>query len=513
MLFFNFNLGWGDISLHGSTQIPTPNIDLLASSGILLTNYYVSPICSPSRSALLTGLNPIRTGMQVGVIAAPEPYGLPLNYPTMGQYFQKINYQTHVVGKWHQGYFQSEYLPTNRGFDTFFGYVNGHSNYYTRETFERNFTGYDFYEMESPGNLSRYNGIYATDMYTDRAVEIIQKNNNLSKPWLIYLAQISVHSGEYWDPIQPPNRHKNIYPYIHDEKRRLFAGMVAALDESIGKIFQTLNDTNQLDNTIIVFSSDNGGATGTKNGIHIDNSQGSNWPLRGSKYSLWEGGIRANAFLWSKQLKPRFSNQLMHITDILPTLYTAAGGNVHILGNIDGISQWEKLKNDNNESNDDYEIRQHLLHNIDHEKHFWAVRYYNFKLKNGTWDENYGNWYEAPGQLSEHPTNGICYNCTNVYRILKQHGFQPNPKKFQVNCNRKENPLIDCPINEMCLYDIKQDPCELTNLAPEYSELTRKIYNEIYQHYNRQYSKPVNQPVDPEADPKRHGGFWRPWKD
>ncbi|CAG2103240.1 unnamed protein product, partial [Medioppia subpectinata] len=124
--------GWGDVGLHGSNQIQTPNIDLLASNGIILNNYYVSPLCSPSRSALMTGYHPIHTGFQHSVIHNAQPWGLPLKFKILPQYLRPLGYETHIVGKWHLGFFKKDYLPTNRGFDSHFGFWSGHTDYYDR---------------------------------------------------------------------------------------------------------------------------------------------------------------------------------------------------------------------------------------------------------------------------------------------------------------------------------------------------------------------------------------------
>src|SRR5699024_187938 len=138
---------------------------------------------------LLTGLHPIRTGMQVGVMHADTPYGLNTNLTTIGDHFRALGYQTHLVGKWHQGFFLTEYMPTRRGFDSHFGYMTGHSDYFSRISATARFWGHDLYENLTPANLSKYAGQYSTDMYTDRVVELIDREKNATKPWLIYMAQ------------------------------------------------------------------------------------------------------------------------------------------------------------------------------------------------------------------------------------------------------------------------------------------------------------------------------------
>lgn len=130
------DLGWGDVSFHGSRQIPTPNIDSLARSGVVLHNYYVSPICSPSRAALLTGFHPIHSGMQHDVLNGAQPSALPLNFTLLPEYLKNTGYATFAVGKWHQGFYKSEFLPTRRGFDYHFGYWTGHEDYYDRTSLE-----------------------------------------------------------------------------------------------------------------------------------------------------------------------------------------------------------------------------------------------------------------------------------------------------------------------------------------------------------------------------------------
>ncbi|XP_042149517.1 arylsulfatase B-like [Ixodes scapularis] len=124
------DLGWGDVSFHGSTQVPTPNIDVLAGDGVILNNYYSLPLCTPSRAALMTGLYPIHTGMQTSVILDAAPWGLPLEVKIMPQHFKDLGYQVNMIGKWHLGFFQTAYTPPKRGFDSFFGYYTAGNDYY-----------------------------------------------------------------------------------------------------------------------------------------------------------------------------------------------------------------------------------------------------------------------------------------------------------------------------------------------------------------------------------------------
>ena len=253
----------------------------LASNGIILNNYYVSPICSPSRGALLTGRHPIHTGLQHNVFLGSKAEGLPLKHKILPQYLKEMGYETHAVGKWHQGFFRKEYIPTQRGFDSHFGYWTGAEDYFDR-TAEDDFWGIDFHENEKQVDIEEYEGLYSTHIYTNKSIEIIlNRRSNSSQPLFLYLAHQSVHVGNARDPLQAPQEYIDRFGHIADIRRRKFVAMVSALDESVGEIMSALQRADILNNTIIIFTTDNGGAVGNTNGEGMDYSFGSNWPLRG----------------------------------------------------------------------------------------------------------------------------------------------------------------------------------------------------------------------------------------
>ncbi|KAK8777604.1 hypothetical protein V5799_029051 [Amblyomma americanum] len=323
VVFIADDLGWGDVSFHGSSQIPTPNVDAMAVDGIILNSYYVQPYCTPSRAALMTGLYPIRTGMQGVPINAAEPWGLPTNVRILPEYLKELGYQTHLVGKWHLGSYTKSVTPLYRGFDSFYGCHYGEEDYYSHNMTSDNRTGLDFWLNKEPWWPD--SGKYSTSLYTRRAQYIIE-NRPKSKPLLLVMSYQATHSATGPEVFQAPQENVDKFPYIGERNRTVYAGMVDALDQSVGQVFRALGDAAMLENTVIVFSSDNGGAV-----WGYQKNRGINWPLRGAKTSLWEGGTRAAAFVWSPLLnrKRRVSDQLMHITDWLPTFYSIAGCGVY----------------------------------------------------------------------------------------------------------------------------------------------------------------------------------------
>ena len=253
---------------------------------------------------------------------------------------RNAGYSTHAMGKWHLGFCNKKYLPTNRGFDHHYGFWLGAQNYYTHIRAH----GYD---LRNDLNIVRANNnTYSSDLFGSKAAQIISGHRKSKKPLFLYFAFQSVHT-----PLQVPVEYQKLYSHVWNTKRRKFLGMVTAMDEAVGQVIKSLKDGGMLENTVIVFMSDNGGP--------ID--QGAdNHPLRGSKGSLWEGGTRTPAFISGNTLTPRTENRMFHITDWLPTLMDLAG----IQSNnerFDGVSHWNSLA-----VNSSLWKRKEMLYNVFH---------------------------------------------------------------------------------------------------------------------------------------------------
>src|SRR5437762_791647 len=237
------DMGWGDVGFHNS-EIKTPNIDRLAAAGARLEQFYVQPVCSPTRAALMTGRYPMRHGLQVGVVRPWAQYGLPLEERTLPQALKEAGYETAICGKWHLGHFRPEYLPTHRGFDHQYGHYNGAIDYFTH----MRDNGFDWHRDDK---ACRDEG-YSTALVAKEAVRIIRENGG-KRPLFLYVPFNAVHA-----PHQVPDEYKA--PYAHlKEPRRTYAGMVAALDEAVGTIVAAVEEAGLRKTTLFVFSSDNGG--------------------------------------------------------------------------------------------------------------------------------------------------------------------------------------------------------------------------------------------------------------
>jgi len=317
------DMGYGDIGIHGSKDIPTPNIDALAKVGIRFTDAYVSgPYCSPTRAGLLTGRYPQRFGHEFNLDVTPayRDFGLPLTETTMADRLKAAGYRTALFGKWHLG-FGDKFHPMARGFNEFFGFL-GHSHSY-----------HDPEAASSNPLLDGKNVVlettYLTDALADRAVDFIKRQK--SRPFFLYLAFNAVHT-----PMQATDKYLARFAHIADERRRTYAAMLSAMDDGIGKTLVALRAEGLEENTLIFFFNDNGGPTML--GTTINGS--SNAPLRGSKRQTWEGGIRvAFVIRWKSHLaEGKVDGRPIIQLDVLPTALAAAGVQPQSRWRFDGVN-------------------------------------------------------------------------------------------------------------------------------------------------------------------------------
>ncbi len=321
VIFMADDLGWQDVGYHGS-EIKTPNIDRLAADGVRLEQFYVQPVCSPTRSSLMTGRYPIRQGLQVGVIRPWADYGLPLEERMLPQALQEAGYKTAITGKWHLGLHEPAYLPTRRGFDLQYGHYCGALDYFTH----RRDGGLDWHRNDK----ALVEEGYTTTLIGNEAARIVREHDP-HQPLFLYVPFNSPHT-----PMQAPQEYLDRYSHIKDKKRRPYAAMVTCMDDAIGRVVEALGERGMRDETLILFSSDNGGpaSLGANNG-----------PLRGGKGSLYEGGVRVPAFAtWPGTLEAGSeTKELMHIVDWYPTLLALAGAPLEQKLTLDGTNVWPAI--------------------------------------------------------------------------------------------------------------------------------------------------------------------------
>lgn len=322
LLIFTDDLGYGDLSIQGAKDLQTPNIDNIAHQGITLTQFYAnSPVCSPSRASLLTGKYPDLVGVP-GVIRQidDQSWGyFDENVTTMPDLLSEAGYHTCMIGKWHLGY-EKPNIPNHRGFQHFKGFLGDMmEDYWTHLRGDINWMRTNETTINPKG--------HATDIFTDWAIDYLVERKDQTHPFFLYLAYNAPHF-----PIQPPKEwlekvQKRI-PSLKENRAKNVA-FIEHLDFNIGKVMSTLEETGLKDNTLVVFTSDNGGA--------VRFAQ-SNDPLRGSKQQMFEGGIRIPFYaVWKGKITPgSTSNNVGMLMDLLPTFCEIA--NKKITPPIDGIS-------------------------------------------------------------------------------------------------------------------------------------------------------------------------------
>ncbi|XP_071954759.1 arylsulfatase J-like [Antedon mediterranea] len=483
ILFIADDYGYSDIGYHGS-HIRTPHMDRLALSGVRLNNYYVQPICSPTRAQLMTGKYSIHLGLQHSYIRPAQPNCLPYGEVTLGEKLQRLGYRTNLVGKWHLGFHKKHCWPTRRGFHHFFGFLTGAEDFYTHESDylfpgkRKMWKGFDLRENDK--NIAwDYQGEYSTHLFTKKAQKIIKKHDK-SKPLFLVVSYQAVHG-----PLQVPKEYLQPYRYIKNEKRRIYAGMVTCMDEAVGNITKTLKHTGILENSVIAFTTDNGGRP------HLG---GYNWPLRGGKGSLWDGGLRGLGFVHSPLLPTKVRGsvvkKLMHVSDWFPTLVEGvAQGSVGKL-KLDGYNMWPILSGETKTS-----PRKEILHNIDPlsthpyrkkglQSRRWK-RYFDTDIRAAI---RMGKWKLITGI----PGDGSWYLPPELYKTSKPFRLKEDKGK------------------RIWLFNMIVDPTETTDVSLNRPEIVEMLLKKL-SYYHKHSLPPTFPRNDVRANPKFYNQTWTHW--
>ena len=342
------DLGYADISAYRVGRFSTPNIDRIGMQGARFTDGYASaPVCGPSRAGLQTGRYQNRYGFEYNNGPAQrdltEGFGLDLGEITLAQLLKSRSYRTGLVGKWHLG-IQEKYYPTNRGYDEFVGFLPGQTSYIDPHqpgvhlSRLRSSTNSDVQgvaeDADSAGQFSRHEltqilegpdhqvihneDQYLTDYFAERDAQFIEKSVKAGQPYFLYAAFNAVHA-----PLMITQKYYDRFPQIKDEQLRIYAAMVAALDDAVGRILDAVDASGQSQNTLVIFASDNGCAAYRPGLCSCE-------PLRGGKLSHYEGGTRVPFMMrWPGHIPSGLVyREVVSLLDVLPTAVSAAGASL-----------------------------------------------------------------------------------------------------------------------------------------------------------------------------------------
>lgn len=395
------DLGWADVGYHGS-EIKTPHIDQLCKNGVELDQHYVAPMCTPTRVGLLTG----RYWSRFGNTKPSNERVLPWGTMTLAGLLKNEGYETGLVGKWHLGS-KPEWGGRKFGFDVTYGSlaggVNPWSHLYKHGEYSKTWHRNDEL-IEEKGHV--------TDLLQNEAIQFVKKKRDT--PFFLYLPFTAPHT-----PFDEPEAWLKSAEHV-SEDRRQYVACVQHMDDAIGNIMEALRKTKQIENTLVIFFSDNGGTKGDDsknypNTLRTTKVNGLNVPLNGWKTNLFEGGVRVPAFVyWEGVLRPNKITQMLHCTDWLPTIANLLNLKIEKEWKLDGINIWESLTTKKQE--------------MPREFYWHGVASKSFAYRQGDW------------------------------------------KLITLNNKRKKNQL---------LFNIKKDPYEQQNLAQQYPEKVKALIEKL----------------------------------
>lgn len=389
------DLGYSSTAPAGS-DVLTPNIDALAASGVKLSDYNVFRFCSPSRSTFLSGRLPYHVGQQTGLNLNPTPgiaCGINTAYAYLPELLSRAGYVSYALGKWHVGFYNYSQTPTYRGFTSYLGYYSGAEEHFTHEKAGCGMTQFDLANssglqgavMHATSDLVGPDGKYSVHLYGNESVRLIQRHDP-SSPLFMYLAWNVVHA-----PCEAPQMYIDRNDHIKDTGRRKFAGMLSSLDEAIPQVVGALRDKGMWENSIFIFTTDNGGNLG---------GSGNNAPLRGGKFTFWQGGVRGLSFIASPLIPAGRAGAtwdgLAHAADWYTTIADIA--KIDPADNTgplppDGVALWDAMVLNKTSP------RTELVINIDAQSGFSSLRQGRWKLVDGypgSGNEAWDGWVPLP---------------------------------------------------------------------------------------------------------------------
>ena len=455
--------GFAEVGFR-NPKIKSPNFDKLAKTGLVLNRHYVYMFCSPSHAAFLTGRFPYHAHQWN--IKSDVPLGLNINMTMLPAKLKQAGYSTHMVGKWHEGFFDPAFLPVNRGFDTSSGFLGGGEDHMTEKTG----CAVDFWKNKAP---DARNGSYDAYSYRSDLTDIV-KQHDTSKPFFLYLPLHNVHA-----PFQAPQEWIDIYPVGSTcDFRRTYQAMVSVADNVTGHVVQLLKERGMWDNTLMVVSADNGGAP----------CAGSNYPLKGAKATLFEGGVRSLAFAnggaLPSSMRGKTSEGFIHIADWYSTFCKMAGVDPSDSGKgkfpVDGLDVWRIISGENTTT--------------EHEE---IVLAYNYTSKGAI---IVGEYKLIVGSQSGKPgCDGLMYS----------------PLDYPCS-NGTVGP--DC--DPYCLYNIVEDPREQQDLSKAKPDILKMLVDR-YNSHAKENQNMMDQGYHSAKDLPHFagacqymangGGYWRPW--
>ncbi|NSW58278.1 MAG: sulfatase-like hydrolase/transferase [Armatimonadetes bacterium] len=431
------DMGYGDFGIFNGGLSQTPNLDRLACEGVCLTQHYAgSCVCAPSRAALMTGRYPHRTG----AVDTYEGRGLDrlaLAEVTMGDMLQAAGYVTGLLGKWHLGALDPRYHPNQRGFDEFAGFRGGWQDYYD-------------WRLDRNGSISRSDGRYLTDVFTDEACDFVRRHQR--EPFFLHLTYNAPHF-----PFQAPDEDLAAVPDAAGLTHavRMIYAMIRRMDAGVGALLETLEDCGIVNNTIFIFTSDNGPQFG---GEGDQCTTRHNCGFNGSKCNVYEGGIRVPGLVrWPDGLPSGLQvDAMMHFCDWLPTLASAVGCDLPAGKTLDGCNVLPMLRGEPG----DVCTRR-----------FWQWNRYTPVVQSNAAFRD-GDWKLLRPVIRESmavtPLDG------QIDRALK---YAP---ETVTDINREPEPerILPEPPPPM-LFNIREDPCELRDLAADEPDRTARMLTEL----------------------------------